>query len=83
LFKNSKIFPLGICARRLAIPIIHSAVFHQARPIDYPKGHLQMWKGQHISFHKFEEIDPIEIYKEFLEEKCEGECGAKRIIEEF
>ncbi|VDK17693.1 unnamed protein product [Anisakis simplex] len=58
---------IGMCARRLQIPIIHSAAFHQARSIDYSPVYIQ--RISPISFHKFEEIDPYEDYMQLLHER--------------
>lgn len=55
-----------MCARRLDIPIIHSAAFHQARPEDYSELYLKRIRS--ISFHKFVDIDPYKIYMERLHE---------------
>uniref|UniRef100_A0AC35FEI8 Beta-1,3-glucosyltransferase n=1 Tax=Panagrolaimus sp. PS1159 TaxID=55785 RepID=A0AC35FEI8_9BILA len=60
---------IGMCARRLSIDIIHSAAFHQARPIDYSPDYLKRQKP--ISFHKHEEIDPYEVYANLLYERDE------------
>uniref|UniRef100_A0A7E4VKR1 N-acetylgalactosaminide beta-1,3-galactosyltransferase n=1 Tax=Panagrellus redivivus TaxID=6233 RepID=A0A7E4VKR1_PANRE len=60
---------LGACARRLAIPVIHSSAFHQAQPDDYAADYLQ--RQAPISFHKFEHIDPYEVYMNYLYEKDE------------
>ncbi|KAK0411557.1 hypothetical protein QR680_005714 [Steinernema hermaphroditum] len=52
---------IGMCAKRLSIPIFHSAAFHQARSLDYSEEYLM--KLPIISLHKFEEVDP---YKEYM-----------------
>ncbi|VDK71580.1 unnamed protein product [Litomosoides sigmodontis] len=57
---------IGMCARLLDIPIIHSAAFHQARPEDYSELYLKRIRP--ISFHKFVDIDPYKIYMERLHE---------------
>ncbi|KAL3985218.1 Fringe-like family protein [Acanthocheilonema viteae] len=57
---------IGMCARRLDIPIIHSAAFHQAQPDDYPELYLKRIRP--ISFHKFTDIDPYKVYMERLHE---------------
>ncbi|KAK6107588.1 Fringe-like family protein [Brugia pahangi] len=57
---------IGMCARRLGIPIIHSAAFHQAQPGDYSELYLKRIRP--ISFHKFINIDPYEVYMERLYE---------------
>lgn len=55
---------IGMCARQQSIPILHSGSFHQARPIDYSPLYLQ--RVLPISFHKFDEIDPYEVYMQRL-----------------
>lgn len=55
---------IGMCSRRLGINIIHNAAFHQARPVDYPAPYLKRLSP--ISFHKFDDIDPYEVYMEYL-----------------
>jgi len=56
---------LGMCARRLGIPVLHSGRMFQARPPDYPKAFLAFRKP--VSFHKHWEIDPIKVYKDYFE----------------
>ncbi|RCN27807.1 hypothetical protein ANCCAN_26456 [Ancylostoma caninum] len=55
---------IGICARRSGIVIVHSAAFHQARPIDYPQPYLR--RILPISFHKFDDVDPYQVYIDYL-----------------
>ncbi|XP_063876357.1 beta-1,3-glucosyltransferase-like isoform X1 [Scylla paramamosain] len=56
---------LGICLRILSIPITHSSAFHQARPMDYPKGRLEgEWP---VSFHKFWMVDPYHVFSHWLQ----------------
>ncbi|XP_043547987.1 beta 3-glucosyltransferase a isoform X1 [Chiloscyllium plagiosum] len=55
---------LGMCFNSLGIPVTHSPLFHQARPMDYPKDYLAHQVP--ISFHKHWNIDPIEIYQTWL-----------------
>lgn len=55
-----------MCARRLDIPVIHSAAFHQAQPEDYSELYLKRIRP--ISFHKFMNIDPYKVYMERLHE---------------
>ncbi|OZC10704.1 Fringe-like protein [Onchocerca flexuosa] len=57
---------IGMCARRLYIPIIHSAAFHQAQPEDYSELYLKRIRP--ISFHKFMDINPYEVYMKRLHE---------------
>lgn len=60
---------LGSCARRLHIPILHSAAFHQAQRRDYDPQYIKRIKP--ISFHKFENIDPYEEYANYLQPTAE------------
>uniref|UniRef100_A0A0R3S1E7 N-acetylgalactosaminide beta-1,3-galactosyltransferase n=1 Tax=Elaeophora elaphi TaxID=1147741 RepID=A0A0R3S1E7_9BILA len=57
---------IGMCARHLDIPVIHSAAFHQAQPKDYSELYLK--RILPISFHKFLDIDPYKVYMEYLHE---------------
>jgi len=57
---------LGMCARRLGIPVLHSGRMFQARPPDYPSSLLAYKKP--VSFHKHWEIDPVKVYKDYFEE---------------
>ncbi|XP_052223352.1 beta-1,3-glucosyltransferase-like [Dreissena polymorpha] len=52
---------LGMCLRRLNIPITHVPYLHQARPDDYSDGFL----SRHIpvSFHKHWNCDPRAVYR--------------------
>lgn len=52
---------IGMCLKRMEIPISHVPYIHQARPADYSEGFL----GRHIpiSFHKHWNCDPYEVYK--------------------
>ncbi|KAF6213634.1 hypothetical protein GE061_011355 [Apolygus lucorum] len=52
---------LGMCLSSLGIPLIHSPLFHQARPADYADSYLQVEKP--ISFHKHWNIDPLTVYQ--------------------
>lgn len=54
---------LGICLKKFNIPIIHSKLFHQARPMDYA---IDYHHHPPISFHKHWMIDPEQIYQEWL-----------------
>ncbi|KAH7730351.1 Fringe-like family protein [Aphelenchoides avenae] len=56
---------IGMCARRLGIPIIHSAAFHQAQPYDYAETYLNRIRP--ISFHKFHDLDPYKVYTDYLD----------------
>uniref|UniRef100_A0A4W3K529 Beta 3-glucosyltransferase a n=1 Tax=Callorhinchus milii TaxID=7868 RepID=A0A4W3K529_CALMI len=55
---------LGMCFNSLGIPVTHSPLFHQARPVDYPKDYLAHQIP--ISFHKHWNIDPVEVYSSWL-----------------
>ena len=55
---------LGICMAKLKIPIVHSSMFHQARPEDYPPEYLRYLDP--ISFHKFWNTDPLKIYENWF-----------------
>ncbi|GMR59628.1 hypothetical protein PMAYCL1PPCAC_29823, partial [Pristionchus mayeri] len=57
---------LGMCARHLSIPIVHSPAMHQARPMDYARSLISRLLP--ISFHKHEGIDPYEVYTRYLKE---------------
>lgn len=51
---------IASCLRQFEIEPIHSTLFHQARPKDYP---IQTVLNRNsISFHKFLQIDPIAEY---------------------
>ncbi|XP_029304715.1 beta-1,3-glucosyltransferase isoform X1 [Cottoperca gobio] len=54
---------LGRCFTSLGVPITHSPLFHQARPYDYSET-LQ----QAISFHKHWNIDPVVVFKHWLQD---------------
>ncbi|EGT56187.1 hypothetical protein CAEBREN_29972 [Caenorhabditis brenneri] len=55
---------IGICAVTSGVPIIHEQRLHQARPQDYAPEYLQ----EPISFHKFTDVDPIQVYYRYLVE---------------
>ncbi|KAM9610091.1 beta-1,3-glucosyltransferase [Trichechus inunguis] len=55
---------LGMCFSGLGIPVTHSSLFHQARPVDYPKDYLAHQVP--ISFHKHWNIDPVKVYFTWL-----------------
>ncbi|XP_019952583.1 beta-1,3-glucosyltransferase isoform X2 [Paralichthys olivaceus] len=57
---------LGRCFTSLGIPITHSPLFHQARPDDYNDTLISL--QQAISFHKHWNIDPVAVYKHWLQE---------------
>ncbi|KAM7116084.1 beta-1,3-glucosyltransferase isoform 2-T2 [Molossus nigricans] len=55
---------LGMCFSGLGVPVTHSPLFHQARPVDYPKDYLSHQVP--ISFHKHWNIDPVKVYATWL-----------------
>eukprot|EP00071_Canis_lupus_P054028 XP_543143.4 beta-1,3-glucosyltransferase [Canis lupus familiaris] len=55
---------LGMCFSGLGIPVTHSPLFHQARPVDYPRDYLSHQVP--ISFHKHWNIDPVKVYFTWL-----------------
>ncbi|XP_034539866.1 beta-1,3-glucosyltransferase [Notolabrus celidotus] len=57
---------LGRCLTSLGVPITHSPLFHQARPDDYPETLIS--SQQAISFHKHWNIDPVAVYKHWLQD---------------
>ncbi|XP_025766612.1 beta-1,3-glucosyltransferase isoform X4 [Oreochromis niloticus] len=57
---------LGRCFTTLGVPITHSPLFHQARPDDYSE---EMISTQHaISFHKHWNVDPVAVYRYWLQD---------------
>jgi UDP-glucose:O-linked fucose beta-1,3-glucosyltransferase len=57
---------LGLCLKRLQIPLIHIPELHQAQPDAYAQDWLVNQKS--ISFHKFEGIDVEHVYRTYLHE---------------
>ncbi|XP_027446311.1 beta-1,3-glucosyltransferase isoform X2 [Zalophus californianus] len=55
---------LGMCFSGLGIPVTHSPLFHQARPVDYPRDYLSHQVP--VSFHKHWNIDPVKVYFTWL-----------------
>ncbi|XP_035874270.1 beta-1,3-glucosyltransferase isoform X3 [Phyllostomus discolor] len=55
---------LGMCFSGLGVPVTHSPLFHQARPVDYPEDYLSHQVP--ISFHKHWNIDPVKVYVTWL-----------------
>ncbi|WP_411027191.1 hypothetical protein, partial [Salmonella sp. s54925] len=55
---------LGQCYRMLGLHTVHSPVFHQARPVEYSPKLLAHQIP--VSFHKHYEIDPYEVYQDYL-----------------
>lgn len=50
---------IGMCYTN-HVPIVHSNLFHQARPDDYSEGYLD--NNTPVSFHKHWNCDPLQIY---------------------
>ncbi|XP_063285541.1 beta-1,3-glucosyltransferase [Pelobates fuscus] len=71
---------LGMCTSGLAIPVIHSPLFHQARPTDYPKDFLSHQVP--ISFHKHWNIDPVKVYYAWLIQDSEEDFHRKKHLRE-
>ncbi|KAG7515938.1 beta-1,3-glucosyltransferase-like isoform X1 [Solea senegalensis] len=57
---------LGRCLTSLGVPITHSPLFHQARPDDYNYSLISL--RQAISFHKHWNVDPVSVYKYWLQD---------------
>ncbi|CAF2053737.1 unnamed protein product [Rotaria magnacalcarata] len=58
---------LGLCLKRINIPLTHIPELHQAQPDAYSKDWLEHQKP--ISFHKFEGINVEQVYRTYLYEK--------------
>lgn len=59
---------IASCLKQFGIEPIHSTLFHQARPKDYPPTVLHRHS---ISFHKFWQSDPIAEYTKRFKKKDE------------
>ncbi|XP_069576254.1 beta-1,3-glucosyltransferase isoform X2 [Brachyistius frenatus] len=57
---------LGRCFTSVGVPITHSPLFHQARPDDYSEKLISL--QQAISFHKHWNINPVAVYKYWLQD---------------
>ncbi|NXH08596.1 B3GLT glucosyltransferase, partial [Loxia leucoptera] len=68
---------LGMCFSGLGIPITHSPLFHQARPMDYPKEYLSHQIP--VSFHKHWNIDPVKVYFTWLAPNTEESSNGKKV----
>ncbi|XP_073984741.1 beta-1,3-glucosyltransferase isoform X3 [Rhodnius prolixus] len=55
---------LGMCLSTLGISLVHSPLFHQARPADYANSYLQIEKP--VSFHKHWNVDPLLVYNQWF-----------------
>ncbi|XP_006879696.1 PREDICTED: beta-1,3-glucosyltransferase [Elephantulus edwardii] len=64
---------LGMCFSGLGVPATHSPLFHQARPVDYPRDYLAHQVP--ISFHKHWNVDPVEVYFTWLAPRDQGGAG--------
>ena len=58
---------IGLCLKRIDIPLIHIPELHQAQPNAYSKDWLDHQKP--ISFHKFEGINVEKVYQTYLHEE--------------
>lgn len=54
----------GLCVKHLGIPITHSPLFHQARPVDYADNYLS--NQDPVSFHRHWMVDPVQVYRRWL-----------------
>ena len=54
----------GACIANLGLAVVHTDRFHQARPEDYPPSLLK--HRDPISFHKFWNNKPLEIYQKYF-----------------
>ncbi|XP_058177319.1 beta-1,3-glucosyltransferase [Anopheles ziemanni] len=67
---------LAACLQRLGVRPIHSPLFHQARPTDYPPELLDPRRT--VSFHKHWQIDPHQVYNRWFraldEQNSRGGC---------
>ncbi|KAG5678071.1 hypothetical protein PVAND_007773 [Polypedilum vanderplanki] len=59
---------IASCLKSLEIEPIHSSLFHQARSKDYAP---EILSRNAISFHKFWQIDPLEIYEWWFRKRDE------------
>ena len=58
---------LGQCfSFKVGVPVVHSPLFHQARPEDYADGYLA--NQTPISFHKHWMVDPLKVYDDWFAE---------------
>ncbi|KYM88213.1 Beta-1,3-glucosyltransferase [Atta colombica] len=56
----------GLCLLRLRVEGVHSPMFHQAQPMDYPYAYLA--SQEPISFHRFWSVDPKTMYNDWFAE---------------
>ncbi|XP_015235560.1 PREDICTED: beta-1,3-glucosyltransferase-like isoform X2 [Cyprinodon variegatus] len=57
---------LGRCLTSIGVPITHSPLFHQAQPDDYSGTRIS--PKHSISFHKHWNIDPLAVYRNWLQD---------------
>ncbi|XP_019633421.1 PREDICTED: beta-1,3-glucosyltransferase-like [Branchiostoma belcheri] len=55
---------LGMCSEMTGVQVVHSQLFHQARPADYSTGYLSHQPP--VSFHKHWNNDPYKVYNKYL-----------------
>ncbi|PAA90684.1 hypothetical protein BOX15_Mlig010101g2 [Macrostomum lignano] len=55
---------LGVWLRSLSVPIVHSHLLHQAKPVEYSPVLLRAQLP--ISFHKHLDLDPRQAYRDWL-----------------
>lgn len=72
---------IGMCLKRLEIPLIHLSELHQAQPSAYANDWLKHQKS--ISFHKFDGIDVEKIYRDYLYDDDDDDEPKHRPIDEF
>lgn len=68
---------VGMCASHLNVPVVHSAALHQARPADYAAEYVARLKP--VSFHKHYEVDPVQVYEEYLREDPHSEIPKQEL----
>ena len=61
---------LGLCLSRLGIPMVPSKSLHQTYPTQYSREFLS--HRYLVSFHKHNQQDPVEIYRDYLGGRSEG-----------
>ncbi|KAJ6662329.1 hypothetical protein lerEdw1_012493 [Lerista edwardsae] len=73
---------IGMCFSGLGLAVTHSPLFHQARPMDYPKDYLSHQVP--ISFHKHWNVDPVKVYFSLLAPNIEElQDGSKHIRDDL
>ncbi|KAM7353445.1 beta-1,3-glucosyltransferase isoform 1-T5 [Cochliomyia hominivorax] len=71
---------LGSCLHSLQLKALHSSRFHQARPSDYPLELLKLEPP--ISFHKFWQHDPIEVYNRWFAAADQELLAEEKLLQE-